>query len=533
MLDSFHRTLPLWSHSRPEAIFATLAAFDLMMLPICIGIAGAGPNPHAVQKVKGYHDSLIYAMRFFWEESHDMVVRPTTERQLIEQGFDFLSHCEQYGLLYDLHVGFNRGLFSLEADEVQKRVRFVHTPRDGSTPEPAGILEDTPSEWDHLRRSNEDPSIQQQTVVAVKSVAHQWSNGCLVIDDLSALRQPVFQEALERLLPGHEPPLDDADDLGGFTAKDHRSFWHALFKWSMVASGLYLAATLGRKNQHDHLPTQVVQRKRFVEGVTTVSCLPEEVVTACLDRLTFGRGCPKKPDIYLQPLLCVGEHVAWSPYLIQICKYKRNMLKLMARIPTLKPAADNLIGSRERLLTLQFGQLLAQHGYQFKTRIPLSDGSGEIDLLAFHSKHPTELLVTEIKGVLGVDEVNEVEHVTREMILGQGQLRNIISFLQKSDVLTKTGLWRGAPWNSIRSYYGLVLTPNAQPNAAYDHRELPAVTFETVKNYFYGRDFRSPAKIWKTSTQKRWLKRYAHPKSTYMPLQVGDVTYEIPLSYVL
>jgi hypothetical protein len=255
-------------------------------------------------------------------------------------------------------------------------------------------------------------------------------------------------------------------------------------------------------------------------------------VTACLDRLTYGQGCPKKPDIFLQPLLCADGNVAWSPYLIQICKYKRNMLKLMARVPALKSVADNLIGSRERLLTVQFGQLLAKHGYQFKTRVPLPDGSGEIDILAFHTKHPTELLVTEVKGVLGVDEVNEVEHVTREMILGQGQLRKIIAFLQTADLPTKTALWRGIPWNTICSYYGLVLTPNAQPNAAYDHRKLPAVTFETVTNYFYEQDFRSPAKIHKTSSDKRWLRKYTNPKSAYMPLQVCGVTYEIPASFV-
>jgi hypothetical protein len=160
LLDSYHRTLPLWKHARPEAIFATLAAFDMMMLPICMGVVGAGPNPHAVQKVKGFHDSLIYAMRFFWEESQNLVVRPLAERQLIEKAFDFLSHCDKFGTLVDLHVGFGRGQYALETDEVQKRVRFIHTPREGSAPEPAGILEDIPAEWGHLRRANEDPEIK-------------------------------------------------------------------------------------------------------------------------------------------------------------------------------------------------------------------------------------------------------------------------------------------------------------------------------------------------------------------------------------
>jgi hypothetical protein len=532
MLDSHHRTLPLWSQPRPVGIFATLAGFDMLMLPIAIGVSGVSPNPYTVQKVKGYHDSLTHAMRFFWSDARTLDVRPTNERHVLEQAIEFLLYCNKYGVLSDLHVGNGRGLHSIEADESQKRVRFVHLPRDGSTPDPAGILEDAPSYWEHLRRANEDPSVKKRTVDAVKRAPHHWESGRLVIDDLSSFRGLVLQDALEYLLPPHELPLDDADGLTGITAKEFRAFWHALFKWSMVASGLYLEATLNGKDQNEHLPTQVVAKKRFTEGIIELSGVPEQAVVACLDRLSFGRDCPSKPDIYLQPLVCGDDQVAWSPYLIQICKYERNMLKLMARVPALKSVADNLIGSRERVLTRQFGQLLARYGYQFKTRIRLSDGSGEIDLLAFHPKHPSELLVTEIKGVLGVDEVNEVHQSTKEMIAGQGQLSRILAFLPQADLPTKAALWRSAPWNTIRSYYGLVLTANAQPNSTYDHRNLPAVTLETVARYFHERDYRSPARIWATSVEKRWLKKYASHGTTYMPLQVGEITYEIPVWYV-
>src|SRR5260370_40309594 len=92
VLDLHHRTLPLWQEPRPEAIFATLAAFDLMMLPLTIGLVGAGRNPHTIQKIKGYHDSLIFAMQFFWKESQEMKVRPKADRLLIEKAFGLLSH---------------------------------------------------------------------------------------------------------------------------------------------------------------------------------------------------------------------------------------------------------------------------------------------------------------------------------------------------------------------------------------------------------------------------------------------------------
>lgn len=93
-LDAHHRSLPLWSRPREEAIFATLAAFDLMMLPLFLGLMGAGPRPQAVQKIKWLHDSLIHVMQFFWQESRELEVRPRAQQSLIEQGFALLSHCE-------------------------------------------------------------------------------------------------------------------------------------------------------------------------------------------------------------------------------------------------------------------------------------------------------------------------------------------------------------------------------------------------------------------------------------------------------
>jgi hypothetical protein len=152
--------------------------------------------------------------------------------------------------------------------------------------------------------------------------------------------------------------------------------------------------------------------------------------------------------------------------------------------------------------------------------------------LAFHARYPTELLVIEIKGLLGVDEVNEVEHATKEMIIGQEQLRNILMFLREAHPLPKAALWQAVRWNAVQYYYGIVLTPNVQPNSSYDHTQFPAIAFDSVTRYYYEQDFRSPARIWKTSRDKRWLKKYSNPETTYMPLQVGELTYEIPISHL-
>jgi hypothetical protein len=206
------------------------------------------------------------------------------------------------------------------------------------------------------------------------------------------------------------------------------------------------------------------------------------------------------------------------------------MLKLMARIPALKSVADNLIGSREFSLTRQMGEALASHGFQFKTRIKLPDSAGEIDLLAFNIKHPDELRILEAKAILDVDEVNEVEQATLEQLKGQEQLRKTIRILNAMSPAAKSRLWSKPNWKSIDKLYGVVLTPSALPNAAYDHTQLPAITLWAINNHLYPRDFRSPRRFWDACVKKRWLKPFSAGETVFQGLKVGFVTYEIPYS---
>jgi hypothetical protein len=325
--------------------------------------------------------------------------------------------------------------------------------------------------------------------------------------------------------------LEDGDELGGFTVREFRAFWFGLLRWSAAVLGIYMEATLAGRPHYDHLPTQYVPRPEFVSRMVELSGLSEDKVVSCLDRLNFGRDCPDKPDPYLQPLLCTATHVVWSPHLVQISKYERNILKLSARISSLKPIADNLIGNQERVLVREFGLLLGQHGYQFKTRIPLPGGQGEIDLLAYHDRYPEELLVVEAKAFLGVDEVAEVAQATNEMAHGQEQLERAVGTLKGMPVEGRRRLWTKPNWQYTERFFGIVLTPNSQPNATYSHSVYPAVTLETVRRYFARSDYKPPQNFWKAAVEKRWLAGYRECARGFRPVKVGSLTYELPVFF--
>jgi len=461
-------------------------------------------------------------------------VTPTNDPGVIGAAGDFLLHCRDYSTLVDAHVGYNREMFDIEVDEDRRRVRFVPRLAEGTAPQPMSLLEDLPQERDVIEAAFAARDRMERAAALIREVRHHFECGRVVIDGFEQLATPEIAEFTSRLQAPHDIPLDADADLGGFTAEEFRQFWSALARWSVTATGLYLDAAFAGHCQYDYLPTQLVPRAEFVGRIANLSGLAHATVNACLSRLTYGSGGIRNPDPYLQPLLCTPSHVVWSPHLVEATKAERNMLKLMARLPATKPLADNLIAGRERVVTRQFRDLLARHGYQHKggIRLPGERGEGdrgEIDVLAFHPRTPEVVLVIEVKGVLGVDEVNEVDHATQEMIAGQGQLRDAIAYLKVQPPERLRALWRQPQWELVRSFHGVVLTPNAQPSAAYSHVEFPALTWKTVERYLFDSDFKTPCKFWRAAVDKRWLRKAAAARRDYHTLRVGTLTYELPI----
>ena len=530
-LDRHHTTFRFRAYPPDQAWFLTLATFDPLFLPMTESSLAAATHLSTALKVKELHDCVIYALRFLWRRSRPVTIVPTNDPSAFEDAATFLTYCRTHSNLTDAHVAYGRGVFGVEADEAHRRVRFVPTAADGSTPEPAGMIDDFADGANTVTGAAATPRAAARAKGVFDRVPHHTESGRIVIDTFGSLNSADAREFAGSVVPREALPLQDADDLGGFTAGEFRAFWLGLLRWSMAALGLYMRAWGSGRRQYDHLPTQFLRRDEFVSHMVELSGLPPETVEACTNRLTYGRECRDKPDPYLQPLVCTASHVLWSPHLVVLSKSERNVLKLTARIPLLKSIADDLIGGREASLLNEFGRLLGKHGYQYKTRIPLPDGVGEVDLLAYHDKHPETLLVVEGKAFLGVDEVAEVAQATKEMVKGQGQLARAVGVLEGLPAEARRALWSKPLWQHVRSFAGVVLTPNVQPDATYSHSLYPAVALETVRRHFQRSDYKTPGAFWEAAVAKRWLGKYRGRRTGFHPVTVGSVTYELPVAF--
>ena len=530
-LDCHHTKFRFWAYPVDQAWFLTLSTFDLLFLPMSESSLAAATHLPTALKVKEMHDCVIYALRFLWRRSKPVAVSSTNDPAGFEDAATFLTYCRAYSNLTDAHVAYGRGLFGVEVDEEHKRIRFVPSAADGSTPEPAGMIEDFAEGANAVTDDTAGRVVAARAKYVFDQVPHHTESGRVVIDSFNSLNSAAVREFAESVAPREALPLQDADELGGFTAGEFRAFWLGLLRWSMAALGLYMRAWGAGRRQYDYLPTQFLRRDEFVSHMAELSGLPPEKVEACTNRLTYGLECLDKPDPYLQPLVCTATHVLWSPHLVMLSKSERNVLKLTARIPLLKTIADDLIGGREASLLNEFGRLLGKHGYQYKTRIQLPGGVGEIDLLAYHDKHPERLLLVEGKALLGVDEVTEIAKATKEMVKGQGQLARTVGVLEGMTVEARRALWSKPLWQYVRSFAGIVLTPNVQPDATYSHSLYPALALETVRRYFQRSDFKSPGAFWEAAVAKRWLGKYRGRQTGFHPVTVGSVTYELPVAY--
>ena len=100
-------------------------------------------------------------------------------------------HCVDYALLVDFHTGYGRGLYSLEADEHRKLIRFVTNKGLGSTPVHVGILESTPREWTRIRSLAKGRPTRQELIALISSMPHHIDEGRIVIEDFRSLTEPL------------------------------------------------------------------------------------------------------------------------------------------------------------------------------------------------------------------------------------------------------------------------------------------------------------------------------------------------------
>ena len=213
-LDTFHETLPLWSQPRPAGRFALLAAFDLLNAVVPLGLTAARPQPFAVQQIKWLHDSLMYALQFYWRAEPVMTAAAQVSPAVLDGAFGFLRHCMTYSQLSDFHIGLGRGLYTLEADAARRSVRFVPNPAAGSAPDPMGILEEYHKSWDQAAQVKAALPVGRAAVEALRRVPYHFESGRVVLDDVGPLKSPAIDHGVAICIPAPEIPLESDRELG-------------------------------------------------------------------------------------------------------------------------------------------------------------------------------------------------------------------------------------------------------------------------------------------------------------------------------
>ncbi|MCH7702564.1 MAG: hypothetical protein IID37_12840, partial [Planctomycetes bacterium] len=175
--------------------------------------------------------------------------------------------------------------------------------------------------------------------------------------------------------------------------------------------------------------------------------------------------------------------------------------------------------------------ILVQRGYQAKlfTKVATREENGEIDILAWTSRAPREILLIEAKFVLPADEVNEVKDLTERLRGGQKQAERCLRILDGLSARAKREVFKFVPWESIEKQYAIVVNNEGVPNSAYAPERIPSMDLPVLKQRLRPRDWRRPELLWEAARSREWLADVRRMQPAWRPVSLGEVVYEVPV----
>jgi len=531
VLDSYHTRLALWARPTEVAAYALLAAFDMQYMYRLHAAPDAPETLMRQQSIRTEH-GLSEAIRWLCRRREPKDVIPTDDKNVISEAQKFIYHAASYSEIADQYRAVGRGLCRYEIEPATKTLRFIPIGGMGGSALGDGQFElieavEDPRKHSHLIGKAD---VIREAFALCRRAKHHCEDGRIVFHDPSVLNLPELRAYVDLGTSWNRLLLPDDCDLAGFNLSDLDAFWHALRRWGHCCMVLTSRLATEQLVLHQCLPTQVVGREAFVEKMAILSDLDTAAVRDITDRMSYDPAI-SNPDIFLQPLVAAVKRVAWSPSLVAISTYRRNTLKLMARDPRYRTLAANVIGLRHRALLRELGQLLSRRGYQFaiERRLSWKGEETDLDLLAYDSSCPNEVLLVEGKAMLSPDEVNEVHQATREMIDGQRQLRLAEKILRNMKPESRSVIYRFVDWTKVSRYLPIVVSADAEPDPAYDHTEIPGISFLTLKNRLQSKDYRRPSRIWQACLDREWLREHRMCQRGHESHRIGDITFAVPI----
>ena len=525
VLDPFHRSLPIWSREPATALLATLNAFDGMtvvmaMTQSSLGSVGVWQYFHAIS------EGLPIAIRWLLPRFDTKMQIARVSNEVVEEAGRLLAHAADYAQLEIMHIAFGKGRFVVSADAKERRIRFMRSVQEKSYLHFADLI--SPNQR-MLNRDNPSEPLRFVTTRANRAkvdLADGRINYSSIIDELDER----LLTACSELQPPEIIDLLPNDNMGSFLYEDFQRYWKVLRAWGEFAVRIYLRLWQEGVAQSECMPTQILPEKDFIVCMAIVTGLNPHTIQNITDFLTLDI-TKKRADVFFQPLIKLNGHYAWSALLVTLSRQPRNALKLLCRTKSTQDLGATLNGSRERRMLVRFGVRLQKMGhYSYKINIPLSDGviQTELDLLAYTSTAPTEVLLVQGKTVIAADEQNEIDAATKEMIVGSKQIEDAERVLRALSNEQKRSLYKFVNWEIVKDYYGLVITPDSEPDGQYDPSKNPAISLVSLENRVGLRKFRSPRILCHTCRDRNWQKHMSSNVESYFTIRIGDVTYELP-----
>jgi hypothetical protein len=535
-INNYYKTHPLMTYPLDEAVYACLSIVDgiiLTFLPmmqkpeITVGQGGF---------LRGIFEGVSQAVKWLLNDMEEISVSSTSDFDLINTAGEFVKFAKDYVDVADFHKMYGRGQVNIEINISTSTVTFIRVSDTGLGP----VL----AFYEQMKWQN---NLAQQSIASanhskIAQFNHVFRNIDYNLID-GRISDISFPDNILSIIPGMANQhfdfeliqVDPKTDFGGFILEEYILFFKSVATWSSVAFGIYLhLAFSGTKMQNECMPVQIVNRKSFTDTITRLAHLEKDTVDNILNNLTCNRD--QNPDILVKPFIANDSIVAWSPSFFLQTRPLRNMLKGMARSGGRKKRlADNIIGEREKALNLMVAQRFNEHGYQFAIGRDISSDNEntDIDILLYHTTFPEQVLLIESKAFLAVDEINEVHQATKEMQHGQEQLQKAIRILQKMPVERKNEIYKFADWDRVQSYYPVVITSDAEPNALLDPDKVPAISYNTLTNRLRTRHLKSPFLFWNTCKKRPWLsKEIKENKRVYQDIKIGAITYRIPMQAI-
>jgi|GEM_PF-6539591 len=533
IIDNGYRALPIFKYALPTAAYGVLAGFDCHVLTeqmIKERSNNSSLSLAQVQILKCLGEGFILAMRWLLGSRDSVDVEPAPSKNLVEVANDLIQYGAKYFRVSMLYSSYSQGKMEATVDPARKLVRFAHKaafvdkrPSWGFADEASNeMLLKTP-QWEEQHER-----MQEGASEVFRRIPYHLESGRIVLEDVAPLSSKSVRQYVE-WATARQRLFSPELDLGGFTIRDFTAFWQAIYAWSVCVTDIYLHCC-DRRNlpQETFMPTQVVARDTFIKGVATLSGLFPGVVERILARLKVDHRTSKL-DVYLQPFLCGQRLVAWSVRSVQLSVWQRNLMKLMARTPSQKALADQIIASREPTLLASLKSWLETKGWSVRVNQELPGlDKAEIDLIGWNWCYPSEILIVEAKALLQADDSNEVRSATKEMKRAQEQIARIVQLLKQMPSEARKARFPFVDWLRVASWYGIVVTPEGEAGLDFDHLKYPACSFATLRQRLSSADRRSPSSLWRAMVDRSWQAEIRSGRFEYEPIELAGLTFEEP-----